>query len=92
MLLGLPGYIRRTLGVVPDEVPDHGGQGELAEPRPPVPGDVGATWSLRFTGLGRGLPAFSSGIFLPQSTCETLCQIHLAAARTCRFSDLESRR
>ena len=38
---------------------------------PQFPAMKGRTWSLRFTGLGMGLPAFSSGSFLPQSTCET---------------------
>ncbi len=52
----------------------------------------GTTWSLRFTGLGTGLPALASGIFRPQSTSETLLRIHFAAARTCLRSALERRR
>jgi hypothetical protein len=49
---------RKVGGVVLDEVPDDGGQGELADPLPPSPLDIGDDLILEVDWFGEGLAGF----------------------------------
>ena len=52
------GVRREVGGVVLDEVPDDGGQRELADSRPPVPAEIGDDLVLEVDRLGDGLAGF----------------------------------